>query len=143
MDVELFQGPNGGEITFTGGLVKMSDGLASACYLSMFGGNELDSGEEATDSQSWWGNLGEPDEAKQYRSRTQYVLRALPAVSANLLKLEDAMQADLAWLTDEIATGIEATANLTAPRRVHLSVTVHVGESTYGPFEFDASWGAP
>lgn len=140
MDVHLYQTNDGGTIDFVNGLAVMSDGLESAVYLSLFGGNELDSGEEATDAQQWWGGLDETDESRQYRSRTQYLLRALPAVSANLRKLEDAMQDDLAWMLDSFVTSIEATASLTAPRRVSLEIVVTIGDSEY-TFDFEESWG--
>ena len=140
MDVDLFHEADGGNITYKNGQAVMSDGLASSVYLSLFGGNELDSGEEATDALQWWGNIDEQDEARQYRSRTQYILRALPAIPANLRKLEDAMQDDLAWMNEEVADSVETTAVLTAPRRVELEVTITIGESKY-PFTFPETWG--
>lgn len=141
MDVDLYLDNDGGEIRYVNGKAVMvqDGGLKMAVILSMFGGNELDSGEKGDDRQQWWGNLGETEEAKQYRSRTQYLLRALPAVSANLRKLEDAMQADLAWMSDEFAATIETVATLTAPRKVKLEPTITIGESRY-TFEFDEDW---
>jgi phage gp46-like protein len=142
MDVDLFQAPDGGEITFKNGLAVMSDGLPSAVYLSLFGGNELDSGEEGDDSQQWWGNCEEQAEARKYRSRTQYLLRALPAIPANLRQVEDAMVADTAWMLDEFATRIECSARLVAPRRVELEVSVSLGDAEPYVFTIPESWGA-
>ena len=81
-DVLLSQTADGGEITVANGQVALTGGLESAVYLSIFGGNDSDSGQESTAPKQWWGNLDEPDPAGRYRGQTQYLLRALPLVPA-------------------------------------------------------------
>jgi phage gp46-like protein len=140
MDVYLFNTPNGGDIEYRNGLAVMSDGLKSACFLSLFGGNEEDSGDEGDDAKQWWGNLIEQDEARQYRSRTQYLLRTLPAIPANRGQLEDAARDDLAWMLEEFATSVDAEVSLVAPRRVEIEINIEIGESKY-TFTFPETWG--
>jgi phage gp46-like protein len=140
VDVDLFNTADGGDIAYENGLAVMSDGLESATYLSLFGGNERDSGTEADDPLQWWGNLGEQDEAKKYRSQTQYLLRALPAISANLRRLEEAIRQDLAWMLESFATAVDASATLVGVNRVEIETSVTIGE-TERRFLFTEDWG--
>jgi hypothetical protein len=66
----------------------MSGGLETSAYLSLFGGNEDDAGLSDKTMQ-WWGNVG-AEQAKQYRSETQNLLKSLPLTSSNLLRVEAA-----------------------------------------------------
>jgi len=138
-DVHFTQTADGGEIEYSNGRAVLSDGLESAVYISLFGGNEDDSGEARDDARQWWGNLGETVEARQLRSRTQYLLHTLPATPANLHQIEDAVREDLAWMTAEFATSVDALARITAPRRLSLQIHVIVGESRYD-FAFTTDW---
>lgn len=123
-DVLLGQCDDGGEINIAGGIVELTDDFRSAVYLSLFGGNEDDDGRDA--STQWWGNLGELDTAKQYRSRVGNLLQALPPSSANLLALEDAARLDLAWLkTTGAATSVDAVASLPALNKLSLAVIIN------------------
>jgi phage gp46-like protein len=135
MDVELLHTDDGGEITATNGIVKLNDGLETCVYLSLFGGAEDDGGGSATKSRQWWGNLLENDPARKYRSETQYLLRALPLVPANLRRLELAAGRDLAWLvTEGLATEVEAVASMPALNKVQIEVTLksNLGDKKYG-----------
>jgi phage gp46-like protein len=131
VDVKLFNEADGGNIEIVNGMVTMSAGLETSVYLSLFGGNEQDSGLQADDSKQFWGNLSETDPAKQYRSRTQYALRALPAIPANLLRLEDAVKADLAWMLVSVASKVDVVASMPALNRVGLAVAVTVSDKVY------------
>ena len=138
-DVHFTDTVDGGEIEYRNGKAVMSDGLESAVYLSLWGGNEDHSGGEADEHLEWWGNKIENAESRKLRSRTQYVLRNLVAIPANLRLVESAVREDLAWLTEEIATSVDAVARITAPKRISLTVHVVIGESEYD-FDFDDDW---
>lgn len=94
IDVSFFNTLDGGDVTvFNGDLVGDSR-LSTATYLLLFGGND-DDPKQSDRSRSWWGNSFEPDSAKHYRSRTQFLLNNTPATSANLRIIQDAVIRDL------------------------------------------------
>jgi phage gp46-like protein len=129
-DVLLFQTPDGGEVTITNGQFAQTDGLDVAAYLSLFGGNADDSGQTADDSKQWWGNIGESDPALCYRSATQYLLLTLPLIPANLQRIEEAAQSDLAWMLDDIATDLAVRATMPGPKRIDLDCALTIDGQT-------------
>jgi|SRR5690242_11290055 len=140
-DVRIYQTDNGGEISFVNGQAVMSDGLESSVYLSLFGGNEQDSGLAADDSVQWWGNLTEPLAERRYRSETQGLLRSIPPIPANLRRIEEAVAADLEWMLDtKLATFVGAIASMPAVNSVHIEIRVQI-DGTVFPFEFTEPWG--
>lgn len=123
-DVLLRQTNDGGNITILGGLCQMSEGLETASYLSMFGGNEQDAGDADTTLQ-WWGNIGETDAARTYRGETQNLIKSLPAIPANLQRIEQAAERDHAWMIEAgIATAVAVTARIPALNRVTVEVQI-------------------
>lgn len=141
-DVHLFHTVDGGNIRYVNGQAVMSrDGLETAVYLSLFGGNASDSGIEGDDPKQWWGNADEPEETRQYRSETQYLLQTLVAIPANLRRLVEAVERDLAWMTSEnIASDISVSAAMTGLHRVRLTIDVTVTDSVY-QFLIDEQFG--
>ena len=130
-DVLHFQTPDGGEIICENGQIALTEGPEVAAWLSLFGGNEDDSGQEADDAKQWWGNLSETDTANRYRSETQYLLFTLPLTPANLQRFEEAASADLAWMTESIASDIAVVATMPGPKRIDLRVELVIdGETT-------------
>jgi phage gp46-like protein len=124
-DVLLFHTADGGELEIIGGEPTMADGFLSAVYLSLFGGNEDDSGRTSDVRRQWWGNFSESDPAKRYRSETQNLLIALAPTSANLRKLEAAAAADCAWLTSGgYMREVRVAASLPSINELGLSVTL-------------------
>ena len=140
-DVHIHNTADGGEIQYINGKIVTSDGLASAAYLSMFGGNEQDSGSEADDPMEWWGNKGEEIPERKLRSETQHLLFQLPAITANLRLVEAAAQRDCAWMLNYFASEVSAVGSMPAMNRIKIELTILVGGSTYGPFDFEESWG--
>jgi phage gp46-like protein len=138
-DVRLFHTLDGGNIEFQNGQTAMSEGLETGAYLSMFGGNERDGGLDGTKHLQWWGNLIENDPAARYRSETQHLLRSLPAIPANLKRLEDAAKRDLAWFTEEIASSVEVTATMPKLNWVELHVEIMVSGKRLS-LVFNESW---
>jgi phage gp46-like protein len=123
-DVLLRQTQDGGDLTLEGGLFAVSDGLEAAAYLSLFGGNEQDAGGSDL-TESWWGNLTEPDPARRYRSETQHLLRSLPATPSSLLRIEQAAARDLAWMIDEgVVKTVTVAARIPELNRVQVDVTL-------------------
>ena len=140
-DVLLFQTDNDGDIVAEGGLVEMTGGLETAAYLSLFGGNEDDDGREDNPG-TWWGNTLESLPERQYRGETQYLLRSLPAIPANLLRLEEAAKRDLSWFVSVgAATSITARASMPGVNRVRLLIIIEA-RGTVTQTEYLENWRA-
>ena len=140
-DILLFQTVDDGDINVSGGLVEMSGGLDTAAYLSLFGGNEDDDGRKNS-SETWWANLNETETTRRYRSETQNLLQAIPAVPANLRRIEDAVRRDLAWmLNTNTASSVAVAATMPGLNKVAIAVTIEaIGEES--SFEFVENWKA-
>lgn len=138
-DVLLIQAIDDGEIIVENGIVEMSGGLETAAYLSLFGGNEDDDGRDNSPF-SWWGNLDEINLSQQYHSETQNLLQAIPASSANLLKVEDAVNRDLSWfLQDNIASSIVAEVSIPTFNVIKIIINIEAnGEESN--FNFTQNW---
>lgn len=138
-DVLLYQTPDDGEINIADGVVELSGGLESAAYLSLFGGNEDDDGSKDNPA-SWWGNLTETQPVRQQVSRTQYLLRSIPALPVNLLKIEAAAKSDLAWFVSEgVASSVDVVASIPTVNRVDLVVTINADERE-STIKFSENW---
>lgn len=135
-DVYLFDTPDGGDITPD---LEIRDGLESAAYLSLFGGNVKDDGREKNPF-NWWGNLSENEEQKIYRNRAAFLLRTIPPTPKNLRRIEDAARNDLAWFVDEDYTK-ELTITATMPKLNHVKLSVFM--EGIDPLEFRSDWGKP
>lgn len=123
-DVLLRQTNDGGDITLQSGLVLLSEGLETAVYLSLYGGNEDDPADTDTTLQ-WWGNLLEAEPERSYRSETQYLIKSLPAIPFNLRRIEQAALRDLAWM---IETGLaqSTTVEATIPAKDRVKVAIEI-----------------
>lgn len=141
MDVRLYQKDgNGGEIDFVAGQATLGDGLETAVYLSLFGGNEDDSGLDADKPRQWWANTEEPDATKRYRSETQYLLLTLPLIPVNLRRFEAAAMLDLAWMTESgLASFVSVTATMPALNTVRLQVKAEIQDRAFLPIAFNFS----
>lgn len=141
VDVLLYNTTDGGEISYVNGLAVMDDGLYAAAYLSLFGGMEQDSGLAATESKQWWGNLGETQPERRYRSETQYLLNTLPAIPANLKRLDDAAGRDLGWMVDtSLANAISVLTTMPGLNRVRIETNIEIADQRY-ELVFDQRWG--
>lgn len=130
-DVLLRQTDDGGEITVDNGLTLMSDGLETAAYLSLFGGNDDDAGDAASERLQWWGNLDEVEASRTYRSETQNLLRSLPLVPSNLRRIEQAAARDLAWMLETaVARSVTVSASIPALNRVRIEVSIVTPKTT-------------
>lgn len=122
MDVKLFNTDDGGDIDVTYDTagyfnVTLSAGLETAVYLSLFGGS------------NWWGNIGEQP-ARQYNSKTEAILSGYPMTTGNLLRLEEAIRADLQWMTATgAATSVDASASIIDANRVQIDISVNAEDN--------------
>ena len=85
---------DGGEITWVGGQPLTASGLETAAYLSLFGGNQEDSGLADGEAKQWWANFEEPVAERRQRSQTQALLAGLPATPFNLRRVEKRRHVD-------------------------------------------------
>lgn len=138
-DVKLFQILNDGDMVIENGVAEMNGGLATAAYLSIFGGNEDDNGRPR-DVKSWWGNFIEDDPSARYISETQHLMQALPLITGNLIRIEDAVSRDLEWfLTEKIASSITVEATIPGVNKVDINVRI-VAEGIESTFSFTENW---
>jgi len=141
-DVLLRHYDDGGDIRYVNGQPVLASGLETAAYLSLFGGNELDSGLQSDDPLEWWGNKSEGAASRRYRSQTQYLLASLPAVPANLRRIEDAAETDLAWFVEsEAATFVGVDVRLVAINTVEIDVNIEIDDDVFS-FAFTSGWGS-
>jgi len=135
-DVLFYATPDGGEIVMENGQFVLSDGKYAAVYLSLFGGNDDDSGLDGDALAQWWGSMDETESSRRYRSETQYALKSAPLLSARLQGYQDAAERDLDWLTEDIADEVAVFASMPAIDRISLDVDIVIdGERV--PFDFD------
>lgn len=138
-DVLLFQTNDDGEIIVENGVVKLSGGLETAAYLSLFGGNEDDDGRDLNPF-NWWGNIGVIDKAEQYHSKTQNLLQSIPAIPNNLIRIEDAAKNDLKWFIDKkVASSIEVLASIPGLNKIKLVIKI-TADGKESEFEFTENW---
>lgn len=140
-DVALYNTADGGEVNVEGGLIEMDSGLATSVYLTLFGANHDDPGQ-GPHPRNWWGNLVENDPARKYRSESQYLIDGLPAIPANLRRIEDATERDLEWMLDTgAAQSINVTASMPGPKRIRRYIEI---EATIGndALVFEQNWRA-
>lgn len=139
-DVLFFHTPDGGNIDVRNGVVTMDDGYTAAAYLSLFGGNAEDAGDTATESKQWWGNVDEADQARVYRSEFQHLLNGLPAIPANMVRLEQAAIRDLSRTFDDIADSIAVAISIPALNRITVDITMLINAAVHR-VTFTEDWG--
>ena len=138
-DIFLFQTNNDGEVNVVNGIIEMSSGLDTAAYLSLFGGNE-DCSRRDVCPFSWWGNFSEDDKAKKYISETQYLLKTIPAITANLLRIEEAARRDLNWfLENKIASSVTVIVTIPALNSIKINIVIEAN-GIESIFEFVENW---
>lgn len=110
-DVYLYQTENDGDIIAENGVIELAESPSSAAFISLFGGN--------IDGSAWWGDDG-------LTSETQTVIDQLPPSSGNLLRLEQAVLSDLAWMKQSpYSWDISASAAIEAANRVNIAISIN------------------
>jgi phage gp46-like protein len=65
----------------------------------------------------------EPERA--YRSETQYLVRSLPAIPANLRRIEQAAARDLKWFVDTgVALSVTVEARIPALNKIGIALVI-------------------
>lgn len=130
-DVLLFQTPDGGDVELERGVLTSTDGFETAVYLSLFGGNEEDSGRTDDDRAQWWGNFTAEDAIERQRSETQYELNAKPITSASRRTIALAVERDLEWmLTAGYASELRVEVTIPARNRIRIVVDAILDRSS-------------
>lgn len=138
-DVDLILEENGGDVIVSGGDLLVGNGLTTAAVLSLFGGNFADDNLPGSDGLQFWGNRIGNDPQEALRSETQKLLEGIPATSANLLRVQDAVVRDLSWLIPSIVSKLSVTIALTGVKRVLITIDLTVnGEDQQ--LQFTREW---
>ncbi len=139
-DVALLHQSDGGNVEVQNGRFTMANGLFNAAYLSLFGGNERDSGNTADERLEWWGNKIEDVPSRRYRSETQALLKELPLVPANRARFEEAALRDLGWIAEEgPADFVGVAVTMPGLNRLAFTIKIEVSDEVYA---FSLSHGA-
>jgi phage gp46-like protein len=134
VDVKFFQTADGGEVICANGVFELGEDVPTAVYLSLFGGNEDDSGDDSDKANQWWANAIETVESQKLRSRLQNLLRSIPLTSGNLVRIEDAAKLDLQWMLDtKLADSVEVTASIPKLNWVMIETKIEIQDQTYTP----------
>ena len=112
-DVLLFQTLDDGDLSITDGIVKMTGGLETAVYLSLFSPEDTYLNESANT----------PDE--RLSSRTDAFIANKPQSSKNYQLLTQAVEADLKWLTkNNIVKSVGVAVSSDGLNRVMIGVVI-------------------
>ncbi len=131
-DVLLSNTADGGEIEAIAGQITVDEGLRTAVFISLFGGNEDDSGDEADKPREFWGNKIETDATKKLRSRTGNLLRSIAITSGNLSLIQDAVAQDLQWMLDtKLADAAVPSVRVPALNTVQIDVKIEIQNKVY------------
>lgn len=129
-DILLEHTVDGGAFRVSNGDLAIDNGLSTAVYLSLFGGNSEDDGTEATSGQQYWGNRLETEKASMLRGELQAMLNASPITSASIQRIEQAAARDLTWMVDAgLAQAIATEVTIPAVDTIALEVRIQVGEN--------------
>lgn len=128
-DILLEHTDDGGDVRVASGSLAIDDGLSTAVYLSLFGGNGSDDGTDATAPLQWWGNRLETEPARKVRSAMQALIKASALNSASLLRIEQAGARDLAWLVDQgLAEAIAVECSILGVDRIAIAIKIQTGQ---------------
>ena len=126
MDIGLYEGYNGGDISIQNGDIYTTQAIWTQIYLALFGGNveqsTSDNIQEGSQRFDFWGNTflqNDPDE--QLNSITERTLDEVTLNSAGRLTIQRAVEDDLRFLS-KLAT-ISVTVNLIGINKVEILIS--------------------
>lgn len=128
MDLELIETGNGGDIIKNRKDVSVIFGFENSPYLSMFGGNVLQSTQPerlvSEQSYDFWGNnlLMFGDDSIQFNSLTERALLETPLNSAGRVLIEEAVKKDLQNMQDYCDVKVEVII----PIQDHLIIAIRL-----------------
>ncbi|AAQ96552.1 hypothetical protein [Vibrio phage VP16C] len=121
-DVWMYQTVDDGNVYPVNGDLYRTDGLETAVYLSLYGGNPEDNGQDAN-RLGWWGNADQDDPARQMVSRFQHLVEGIPLTSGNVQRLEDAAAADLEWLSS-LGYDVRTSGRIAGKDKLHMTINI-------------------
>ena len=126
-DLYLIPTSDGSEISVTDGKPRMTSGLETAVYLSLF-------------TESYWGNTIS-DIPERYASRVP-VLMNRPLTNQTRLAMIDAAKNALQWMIDErVADTITVEAEIAAVGQLNIRVQINEPENQEA-FAYGINWDA-
>lgn len=142
-DVLLIDTVDGSELSIVNGLVIADGGFRTAVLLSLFGGNDKDTGAVITED-TWWGNYIEgKSENEKMVSRFITFINSSPLISKNVALAESKAQEDLKWLIDDgAADAVDCSISVVEANRIELKVTVSKGGKIIEDGKYGLQWEA-
>ncbi|MCQ2087897.1 MAG: phage GP46 family protein [Bacilli bacterium] len=124
-DVLLLDTENGGQISVINGLIMPDKRFTTSVFLSLFGGNNNDSGR-VDNNKTWWGNrFNNTSEVEKLVSRFQSITKTLPLTVKNINLAQQAAKDDLSWMIQEgIADDITVDIKAVNKSKIELNVVV-------------------
>lgn len=124
-DILLLDTENGGQISVINGLIMPDKRFTTSVFLSLFGGNNNDSGR-VDNNKTWWGNrFNNTPEVEKLVSRFQSITKTLPLTVKNINLAQQAAKDDLSWMIQEgIADDITVDIKAVNKSRIELNVVV-------------------
>lgn len=140
-DLKLNQTLDGYEVAFEDGLFLSDKTFANAVRISLFGGNEEDSGK-VKNRVGWWGNYVDcGDSDRKVVSRFQYATNGTPLTFTKLKEAIAEAKEDLQWLIDSGACDdIQLSASITSSKRIDLKVEIIIDGNTVESSTFAVNW---
>lgn len=115
IDINIHETGDGGDLSLKGNDLSKTSSLFNMVYLALFGGNVEAStlGNELVTEQrfDWWANQVLFDEQPniQFNSLTERTLRETTVNSSGRIDIENAVQADLEFMSDFAETSVSVT----------------------------------
>lgn len=140
-DLLLIDTPDGGDVLLENDLFVADPNLATAVYISLFGGNKEDAGKIQT-NKTWWGNTLEgTGEAEKIVSRFQHIITAMPLSVKYLKAAETAAKLDLQWIVElGIADVIESEMQIKEKNIFILTIKILKDENTLFEKDYSDLW---
>ncbi len=113
-DLLLIETGSGGDLVLAGSDLVGISGLENQPYLAQFSG----------DGNNWINALLISDPVIQFSSTTEQALKDNPLSSAGRVNIQNAMLADLQYLTAD-GTTVSVTATITKPNRLDVAININ------------------
>jgi phage gp46-like protein len=141
-DLKLFETPDGGEVAIENGFFVADHGFSTAVYISLFGGNIVDSGK-VKNNKTWWGNtLSGIQGNEKVVSRFQNTIMTIPLTVKNIKYAEEAAKQDLDWMVKSgIIDEIVATGNTEGRNRLKLFIKLNKAGKSFFESSYGTMWG--
>lgn len=132
-DLAVVETGNGGDLQLSGNDLAQVFGIENMPYLAMFGGNPgFVTDNQVTQEQSFdfWGNnlLMNSNQSIQFNSLTENLLNIIALNSAGRVQIENAIKADLDFMSSFAV--ISVTVTIVATDRINVQLTIKQNDSS-------------